>query len=196
MATLSYLFTNRKKYSVTTLLFYKAWAKRFLTLKELVLRNVRRLFLLRAGASIANTAEIGEALIIGNKSNLTVGHFSFIGKVEIRLRDQVVIGNNVCINDGVKLLTGSHGTADPEWKIVKGSIIINDYCWIATNAIVLPGVEIGYGAVIGAGCVVSKSVPDYCIAVGNPVVIVSKKRATDLRYNPCAFLAANSAWLT
>ena len=55
--------------------------------------------------------------------------------------------------------------------------------------------EIGYGAVVGAGAMVTKSVYDHQIVVGNPARPITKKRVEDLQYNPCEFLAENRAWL-
>jgi acetyltransferase-like isoleucine patch superfamily enzyme len=195
MAGFSYLFKNRAVFPFVSYAHIKAWAKRFQTLPELIRRNMRRYRLVKKGAHIAETAEIGIANIGGNKSNLTIGEFTFVGRVEIALHEKITIGNYVCINDGAKLLSASHDVSDPLWRHKKKPIYIGDYAWIATNAIVLPGVRIGRGAVIGAGAVVSNDVKDYCIVVGNPAQEIAKKRTEILNYNPCEFLAANNAWL-
>ncbi len=50
-------------------------------------------------------------------------------------------------------------------------VFIDDYAWIGHNVIILPGVHIGKHAIIGAGAVVTKNVPDYAIAVGNPATV-------------------------
>ena len=55
--------------------------------------------------------------------------------------------------------------------LVKQSIIGNDV-WIGTNAILFPGIKIGNGAIIGAGAVVNKDVPDYAIVAGIPAKII------------------------
>jgi maltose O-acetyltransferase len=195
MANLNYLWKQRAKYSVKTIQFYKAWAKRLLCMPELIRRNKRRNRLVSKGALIDSTAEIGEVDVAGAKMNLKIGAFTFLGKVHIALHDKVVIGNNVCINDGVQLLTASHDVMDPKWNHVKAEIIIEDYVWIATNAIILPGVRIGKGAVVGAGAVVSKDILSGQIVAGNPAKPISKKRCEELNYNPCEFLAGNKAWL-
>ena len=195
MASLDYLWMNRSKSKFLSKVFFISWAKRILSLKSLIANNRRRKKLVRAGATIADTAEIGIANIGGRKSNLTIGKFTFIGRVEIALHDKVSIGNYVCINDGALLLSASHDVSDPLWQHKKNPIYIGDYAWIATNAIVLPGVKIGRGAVIGAGAVVSKDVEDYSIVIGNPAKAINKKRTEILNYNPCEFLAANNAWL-
>ncbi len=175
--------------------FYRAWAKRLTTFQDVIERNTRRSRLTREGASIDQTSEVGVIKADGDRRNLSIGAHSFLGRVELALHDQIKIGNNVCINDGVKLLSGSHNINDPRWKLLKKPIFIDDFVWIATNAIILPGVSIGKGAVIGAGAVVCKDVAPFSIMVGNPAKALSKKREEIFKYNPCQFLAGNLAWL-
>jgi acetyltransferase-like isoleucine patch superfamily enzyme len=195
MAGLSYLWNNRAKFPIGSKAFFKAWAKRLLLIDELYIRNRRRSVLVRQGANIATTAEIGIVKVDGKRSNLAISSFTSIGRVEFALHDKIQIGAYVCVNDGVKLLTASHDITAPTWHHVKAPIIIEDYAWIATNAIILAGVTIGRGAVVGAGAVVSKSVAPGAIVAGNPAQQISKKRSEELNYNPCAFLAVNNAWL-
>jgi maltose O-acetyltransferase len=195
MATLNYLWKNRAHFKFGTKPYFKAWAKRILLLPEIFKRNGRRNKLVQKGAIIHCTAEIGEIKAGGKKKYLSIGANTFLGKVELALHDKIIIGNNVCINDGVHILTASHDVSDPLWEHIKKSVIIEDFVWIATNVIILPGVHIGRGAVIGAGTVVSKDIFPYEIVVGNPAKVISKKRCSDLQYNPCEFLASNRAWL-
>ncbi|SEG18586.1 acyltransferase [Flavobacterium urumqiense] len=195
MASLKYLWGNRSKNLIFSRNFFISWAKRLFTINKLLSNNLRRKRLIKQGAHIADTAEIGITKIGGRKCNLTVGEFTFLGRVEIALHEKITIGNYVCINDGVKLLSASHDVSDSLWRHKKSPIYIGDYAWIATNAIVLPGVKIGRGAVVGAGAVVSKDVNDYSIVIGNPAQEIAKKRTKTLNYNPCEFLAANNAWL-
>jgi acetyltransferase-like isoleucine patch superfamily enzyme len=195
MATFKYLWKNRVKFEWFSKSFFISWAKRLLTFSELIKNNKRRKKLISNGAQIAETAEIGIVNINGKKDNLSIGDFSTLGRVEIALHDKVTIGKYVCINDGVVILSASHDVLDPLWNHKKAPIFIGDYAWIATNAIILPGVRIGRGAVVGAGSVVSKNISDYAIVIGNPAKEISKKRTEVLNYNPCEFLASNNAWL-
>jgi galactoside O-acetyltransferase len=61
-------------------------------------------------------------------------------------------------------------------------IVIEDKVWIGSNVVVLPGVTIGYGAVIGAGSVVTRDIPPMTVAVGTPCRVV--RRVTDDDPNP------------
>ena len=51
-------------------------------------------------------------------------------------------------------------------------IVIGNDVWIGGHVIILPGVQIGNGAIVGAGAVVTKNVPDYAIVGGNPARII------------------------
>ncbi len=195
MASLSYLWRNRSKHAFLSKAYLKSWAKRVYNSKELVLRNIRRYSLVRKGARISETAEIGLVDFNGDKKHLEIGDFSFIGRANVALHNSVLIGNNVCINDGVEILTASHDVNCSKWTQRSKPIIIHDYAWVSTNAVILPGVVIGKGAVIGAGAVVRKDVEDYSIVIGNPAQSIGKKRIKEFDYNPCEFLASNSAWL-
>lgn len=195
MASFRYLYTKRAKFQTGSPKFFRAWGKRLFSFPELLSRNNRRNKFIKKGASIHETAEMGEVNIKGIFKFLSVGRESFLGRVTISIHEEVEIGKRVCINDGVVILTASHDVTDSNWKEVKARIIIKDYVWIGTGAMILPGVTIERGAVIGAGAVVSKSVSAGAIVVGNPAKVINRVRCNDLNYNPCEFLAANRAWL-
>ncbi len=63
--------------------------------------------------------------------------------------------------------------------VTRGPITLGHDVWIGVNAIVLSGVEIGTGAIVGAGAVVTRNVPAYAIAVGNPAHVVRKRYPDD-----------------
>ena len=130
----------------------------------------------------------------GSLHMLSVGEGSFVGRAELSVYAPLHIGRNVCINDGVRILTASHDVSDPFWGRVAAPVTVADHAWIAVDAIVLPGVSIGRGAVVGAGAVVAKDVPEGAIAVGNPARIIERRRAEALNYSPVAHLALFTAW--
>jgi maltose O-acetyltransferase len=95
----------------------------------------------------------------------------------------------------VTILTASHSLQDPAWPSYSRPVSIGDRAWIATGAMLLPGVSIGRGAVVGAGAVVRSNVPDFALAVGNPAVITADARSTLLIYDTAHFATPLEAWV-
>lgn len=115
---------------------------------------------------------------------LTLGYNVFINRgVYITAREKITIGDNVLIGPGVIINSGMHRFQDDKVLIrdqghILKEIVICDDVWIGANAVILPGVSIGTGSVIGAGAVVTHSIPPYSVAVGVPAKVI-KKRGTE-----------------
>ena len=94
-------------------------------------------------------------------------------------RGGITIGDEVFIGPKVNLITINHDP-DPENRSATYGrpIIIEDKVWIGINSTVLPGVRIGYGAIIGAGSVVTKDVPPMTVVAGNPARFIKKINET------------------
>lgn len=195
MASLGYLWKNRAKFSVSSINFYRSWAKRCITFPQLLKRNFRSFKLRIKGAQISNQAEVGEVKITGKKKLLSIGKQTFIGKARFAMSKKLQIGNYVCINDEVVIVTGGHDAFDPKWSSKRAPVTIEDYVWVGTGAMILAGVHLGRGSVVGARAVVSKSVLPGEIVVGNPAQTLNKKRDIEFDYSPCEFVSANRAWL-
>lgn len=175
--------------------WFRAWGKRILTSPKLFGQIRIQSRLKRGGSKLGASIFISsDEEIQGRLEKLSIGAHTFVGRVQIAVHDMVAIGTRVCINDGAMLLSASHDVRSEDWAQKTGPIVVKDYAWIATRAIILPGVEIGRGAVVGAGAVVSKNVPDYAVASGNPAVIRENVRARNLEYDPIANLACFTAW--
>lgn len=92
----------------------------------------------------------------------------------------VEIGRNALLSPGVQVLSGNHIFDDPNTPIrlqgtAYGKVTIGEDCWLGTNVVVLPGVTIGRGAVVGAGAVVTKDVPELAVAIGIPAKVVGHR---------------------
>ena len=89
---------------------------------------------------------------------------------------KVTIGSNVLFGPGVHIYTASHPLNKLERQnneIAKPVNIVDD-CWIGGQVVICPGITIGSGSVIGAGSVVTKDIPENCLAVGNPAKVIRK----------------------
>lgn len=120
-------------------------------------------------------------------AGIRIGARSLIGEACI-LRGQggITIGDDVFLAPLVQMLAVNHVYHDTSRPIsLQGitcqGITVEDGAWIGGGAIILDGVRIGKNAVVGAGAVVTRDVPDYCVVVGNPARIVR-----DLRSQPVA----------
>jgi len=195
MQLLRYLWANRERPRFGSARWWKVWAKRLRTFPRLIQSIFRQLIFGWRGARIEAPAFIAPCTVNGPVRNLTIGKYSFIGRVTLHLHDTIAIGNHVIINDGATLFTASHDVFDPSFSLVKRPIVIKDYAWIATGAMVLPGVTIGSGAVVGAGAVVTHDVPDLQIAVGNPARVLPGSRSGHFDYRPACLVAAFQAWV-
>ena len=135
----------------------------------------------KAGAKIGGHIGIAGHVMLPASKNLVVGdHVSFHSD-RIDVRAPLKIGDYVIIGDSASIITCSHDIDDPEWKFKSYGLVIEDYVWIATRAMILPSCrQIGRGAVIGAGAVVAKDVPPMAVVSGNPAQIIRyRKRVHD-----------------
>lgn len=90
---------------------------------------------------------------------------------------RITIGDNVLIGPNCQLYTPQHPTDHVmRRKQVETAypVTIGDDTWLGGGVIVLPGVTIGKRCIIGAGSVVTKDIPDDCVAVGNPAKVIKK----------------------
>lgn len=122
--------------------------------------------------SVGKRAIVASPLHAAYGSNVHIGD-DFYGNVNLTLVDDVDIriGSGVMIAPNVTLTTTGHPVHPDlrhDYNRFSEPIVIEDKVWIGSNAVVLPGVTIGYGSVIGAGSVVSRDVPPMVVAVGVP----------------------------
>lgn len=93
----------------------------------------------------------------------------------------VSVGNNVLIGSGALITDSDAHPLDSMERLAGGDgvtrrIIIEDDVFIGARAVILKGVILGRGCVVGAGAVVSKDIPPYCVVAGNPARVVGAVR--------------------
>lgn len=122
------------------------------------------------------------AMPLTNAENchLSIGEGSIIGHFNhIFATGEIEIGKNVLTADKVYISDNQHNFSNINIPILSQSIVqlpkvkIGDGSWIGENVCIM-GVSIGKNCVIGANSVVTKDIPDYCVAVGSPAKIIKK----------------------
>lgn len=113
---------------------------------------------------------------IRSHPNLHIGEGSIIGdRAILDARSGIYIGRNVNFSSNVKIWTYQHDHSSPNFDITKektGSVKIGDRVWIGPDVTILHSVDIGEGAVVAAGSVVTKNIPPYSIVAGIPAKVI------------------------
>ncbi|MDD4116324.1 MAG: acyltransferase [Massilibacteroides sp.] len=109
-------------------------------------------------------------IIIGNHTRIGLGN-TIIGPTQI--------GNYVNLAQNVVISALNHNYENVNRSIHEQGVrtlpvSIESDVWVGANCVILPGVQIGKHAVIGAGSVVTKNIPDYSVAIGNPAKIIKQ----------------------
>ncbi len=139
--------------------------------------------------SVGKHSNVGQNFLCQCGKHIFIGEKTIINMNCTMMDENIIrIGNQVLIAPNVQFYTATHPIEASErfvenWDETSGDlffrtkalpIIIEDNVWIGGGTIVLAGVTIGNNSVIGAGSVVTKSIPPYSVAVGNPCKIIRK----------------------
>jgi len=152
-------------------------------------RSVRKDILPFNSFQLGNGSTIEDFCTINNgMGNVIIGNNTLIGLSNVII-GPITIGNNVILAQNIVASALNHEYRDVnkpirEQKILFSPIIIEDECWIAANSVITAGVTIGKHSVIGAGSVVTKSIPSYCVAVGNPARVIKKYNFDSNQWQP------------
>lgn len=139
---------------------------------------IRRWLLLLFGANIG-TPEISGMAKIYAPWNLVMRSGCIGPRVELYNKGRIELGDGVVLSQGSYLCTASHDITDDRMRLITKPIIIGDNVWVASRAIIIPGVKIGEGAVIAAGAVVTKDVEPWTVVGGNPARFLKKRVLAD-----------------
>lgn len=137
----------------------------------------RRLLVKNIATHVGKDIIVKQHAYIGSGAGLSIGNRSQLGH-NSRIGQHVTLGNDVVMGPDVIIMANAHAFEDPSIPINQqgalpiSPVTIGDDVWIGTRAIILPGVNIGNHAIIGAGAVVTKNVPEKAIVGGNPAKII------------------------
>lgn len=143
---------------------------------------------IESNVKIYNRTEIGDNVSIGDNVELRsngssivkIGSGTSINRNSM-IMGVVTIGENCAIAPGCCIVGSNHIFTDStlsikEQGLERKGINIESDVWIGANACVMDGVTIGRGSIIGAGSVVTKNIPSYSIAVGNPCKVINVRQ--------------------
>ncbi|WAC13613.1 acyltransferase [Dyadobacter pollutisoli] len=129
--------------------------------------------------SIGNNSMIEDFTTVNNGvGDVIIGENSLIGLGNVII-GPVQIGNNVILAQNIVVSGLNHNydnVAQPihQQGVNVAAIVIEDDCWIGANTVVTAGVTIGKHSVVAAGAVVTKSIPPFSVAVGNPARVIKR----------------------
>ena len=111
----------------------------------------------------------GEGIVIGKNVWKSC---ALSGGCYIQGGNGVYIGDDTIFAPGVKIISANHARGGNQYWESAPPIRIGKRCWIATNAVILPGVELGDDCIVGAGAVVTKSFPGGSVIGGVPAKLL------------------------
>lgn len=166
------------------LLQAKFFLVEFLNLTYTIVPNpLRKVYLRLFGLKVGNGScihrhckffHVGK-FILGDNSVINFGCY-------LDNRRGITIGSNVGIAHGTKIYTLGHNISSPKFETKGAPVVIEDNVFIFSNAMVMPGVRIGNGAIVLPGSVVTKDVPPRKIVGGNPAKVI-RDRTAEIDYN-------------
>lgn len=128
---------------------------------------------------LGNNSTIEDRCSVNNGvGDVLIGDNTLIGVGNVII-GPVIIGNHVIFAPNIVASGLNHEYRDVNipislQKTIVSRITVEDDCWIAANSVITAGVTIGKHSIVAAGAVVTKSVPPYCIAAGNPAKVIKQ----------------------
>mgnify|MGYP003588811200 FL=1 len=147
------------------------------------LHFVRKFFYLISGINMPWDSTIHIGANFFKPANISIGHDTIIGDhCFLDGRAPLKIGNHVGIASQVLIYNDEHDINSDNYGNSFGPVEIGDYVFIGPRAIILPGVKIGKGAVVAAGAIVTKDIPEFEIWAGIPAKKINDRKIDKPNY--------------
>lgn len=128
-------------------------------------------FILRIfGAVIGKDVRIKPGIRIKYPWKLTIEDHAWLDHCIIENLDHIYIGKNACVSINCMLLTGNHDYKASTFSLITKPVVIQDGAWVASGAIVCPGITIYTHAVLKSGSVATKDLEAFAVYQGNPAI--------------------------
>ena len=148
-------------------------------------QTLRKNLLRWKGASIANHVSIFSSVDIRCPQKLIIGNGCSIGpRVMLDARMGLEIKENVTIAYDAIIWTLQHEMNSTDFHGKGAPVVIEDYAWICSRAIIMPGVKIGKGAVVASGAIVTHNVDPFTVVGGIPAKKISDRTVSEFTYEP------------
>lgn len=124
------------------------------------------------GDKLGEGSYVGPGLHGASLDRVTIGKDVFVNANALFMaRGGITIQDHAMIAADASIITNNHDPYDRKVLPCR-PVLIKEGAWIGAHAIILPGVCVGRYAIVGAGSIVTKDVPDYGVAVGNPARVI------------------------
>lgn len=145
--------------------------------------HLRRFFYRLAGIKIGAGSVIHMWANFFDPRGVAISEDTIIGdRCFLDGRGPIKIGSHTAFASQVLVYNSKHDINDPDFKAVIYPVEIGDYVFIGPRAVILPGVKVGRGAVVAAGAVVTKDVPDGEVVGGVPAQKIKDRELKDFHY--------------
>ncbi len=139
-------------------------------------KRIRRFLCKRIFKKVGKNFNVEHGAFFGAGRDIEVGDNTGIG-LNCRIAGPLILGRDIMMGPDVMIFTQNHENSRLDIPMnlqtaPKKQVVIEDDVWIAARVIILPGITVHKGAIIGAGAVVTKDVPEYAVVGGNPARII------------------------
>lgn len=170
--------------------YLRSWKATFLWMlpscvKYIPSRTLRRVAYNAMGGGINRTVSMFRNVSLRGVKGIKIGDNSSIGpKVLLDGRAGLEIGKNVTVAYEAIIWSLSHDYNSPKFEGKGAKVVVEDFAWICSRSIIMPGVKIGKGAVVASGAVVTKDVEPFAVVGGVPAKVIGKRDCIEFTYKP------------